>query len=82
MLSIHQISSAVSDVSADRMSIEEFERWLRKGSRNVHACGDDALVSAVLSVEAALSEYRFADMEEDKAKEELATVIRPFICSP
>lgn len=78
MLNLQQISNAVADVSMRRISIEEFERWLRKESRNFHASGDAVLVSAVLSVETVLSEYRFAEMTEAIAAQELANAICHF----
>lgn len=78
MLSVDQISNAVSEVSAQRMSIEEFERWFRKGSRNFHACGDPNLIGAIFAVEAVLSEYRFAGMHESSARLELVNAVRPF----
>lgn len=78
MLNVHQISNAATNVSRGRMSVEDFEHWLRRESRNVHAWGKRELVDAVLSVEAVLSEYRFENLEENKVGEELENAIRPF----
>lgn len=78
MLNVQQISNAASDISNGHISVEDFERWLRRASRNVHAWGSPKLLSAVLSVEAVLSDYRFSGLEESKVAEELANAIRPF----
>jgi hypothetical protein len=78
MLNVHQIREAASDVSSGRMSVEDFERWLRKASRNVHAWGDAELVSAVLLVESVLSDFRFDGLEEDGVGKELAAALAPF----
>jgi len=63
----------------DCVSVEEFERWFRRESRNVHAWGGEELIRAVLSVEAVLSEYRFGSMDEDTTQKELVNAILPFV---
>lgn len=78
MLTIPAIESKVSDVSADPLSVEDFERWIRKESRNVHAWGNEDLIAAVMAVEAVLSEYRYAGMSPQNVVAELANAIRPF----
>lgn len=79
MLNVHQISNAAADVSMGEMSVEEFERWFRRGSRDCHAWGDADFLSAALSVESVLSEYRFGNLEEDKVGLELENAVRPFV---
>ena len=79
MLNIHQLRDAIADVQEGAMSIDAFERWMRRASLNVHRWGDENLIEAILSVEAVLSEYHFAEMEISTAREELATAIRPFV---
>lgn len=78
MLNIHQLSDAISQVRADHASIEHFERWLRIESRNVHSSGDEAVINAVLCVEAVLSAYRFDGIEPEIVQKELANAIAPF----
>ena len=78
MLNIQQISDAISDLRRYG-SIEDFERWLRRESRNVHSWGSESLVQAVLAVEAVLSECRFAGMQDAVAQQELANAVRPFV---
>jgi hypothetical protein len=80
MLNIQHLWQAISEMeSAQGMPIEEFERWFRRESRNVHAWGEAQLIQAVLSVEAVLSEYRFGDLDEDATQKELAVAVRPFL---
>jgi hypothetical protein len=62
-----------------KMSLDDFERWFRRSSRNVHDWGNPELIEAVLTLEAALSEYRFADLGETAIGKELAIAIRPFV---
>ena len=78
MLSIRQISNRIDDLSAERESLFDFERWFRLSSRDVHLWGSDQLIDAVFSIEAVFSEYHFADMEEPVVKQELENAIRPF----
>ena len=78
MLSVNQISEAIDELSHG-FSVADFERWLRRDSRNVHAWGSEYLKQAVLAVEAVLSEFQFANMEEGAAKLELVKAIRPFV---
>ncbi len=77
MLSIQEIERAISGMGPQGMSGEDFERWLRRESRNVHAWGDEELIQAVLSVEAVLSEYRFGGIGEGATQRELANAIVP-----
>jgi len=77
MLNIQQISDAISDIR-HHGSIEDFERWFRRESRNVHSWGSGNLVQVVLAVEAVLSEYRFAGMQDVAAQQELANAVLPF----
>ncbi len=79
MLDVNQLNNAVSDVANDLLSMQEFERWLRGASRNVHEWGDEDLNNAVLSLESVLSDYHFEDLAEEVAKKELANAIRPFV---
>ncbi len=79
MLTVDQISGAVADVSVGRLALDEFERWIRRESRNMHSWADGGVIDAVMSVEAVLSEWRFADMPDALAKQELANAIRPFV---
>jgi hypothetical protein len=78
MLNLDELYEAVSDMKDGRIVFEDFERWLRRESRNVHAWGDQKLVAAVLAVESVLSEHRFAGMSESDAKKELTRIARPF----
>jgi len=78
MLNIHQLSDAISHVKPENESIEQFERWLRRESRNVHSWGEEAVVDAVLAVESVLSSYRFDSMQPDEVKKELENAVRPF----
>jgi hypothetical protein len=78
MLNVHEISNAGRDVRDGRMSVEDFERWLRRRSRNVHAWGDAELVSAVLAVESVLSDFRFDGLAEEQVAEQLENAVRPF----
>ena len=72
MLSLISLSKQIASLVPESASIFEFERWFRSESLNVHSWGSDQLIDAVFSIEAVLSEYHFADMEEPVVKQELA----------
>jgi hypothetical protein len=78
MISESQISKQIAELANSQNSVDDFEEWFRIHSRNVHSWGDRLLLEVVFSIEAVLSEYHFADLDEDLVKQELANAIRPF----
>lgn len=81
MITLDQLSNAISEVRADRLPLDEFESWFRNESRNVHDGPEDVL-AVVFAVESVLSERRFAEMPDQSAKLELENAIRPFVLLP
>ena len=81
MVRLEDLAAKIAEIRNEPESIEEFERWIRGSSRNMHAWGSEELIEAVLAVEAALSEYRFGGLSPAQAQEELANAIRPFVPS-
>lgn len=81
MLTIDDLNSAIHQVLDGRIHLEDFERWMRRESRDVHVWGSAGIVQAVLAIEAVLSEYHFADMDEAVASAEIVAAIRPFVPS-
>ena len=79
MITVDDLWSAVENVQGGALSIDDFQRWLRKGSYNFHASGNQNLIDAIFAVEAVLSEYSFADMGDDLTKRGLVIAIRPFL---
>jgi hypothetical protein len=78
MINVHQLSNAISEVHADHTSLDDFERWFRRESRNMHTASEEEL-AAVFAIESVLSEYRFAELDEDSVKSELVSAIFPFV---
>ena len=60
------------------MSLEDFEGWFRRESRNFHLYVDENAKGAIFDIEAILSEYHFAGLDERAVPQELAAAIRPF----
>jgi hypothetical protein len=78
MIKAAQISDQINEIVDDRLSIDEFERWLRRESRNFHAYPDKQAVAAIFEIESVLSEYH-AGLDDESTKRELKAVIRPFV---
>ncbi|HCC57743.1 MAG TPA: hypothetical protein DEQ47_10865 [Solibacterales bacterium] len=79
MLNVRQLSEKIDELAADRVSVYDFERWFRTESKDFHQWADARLKDAVFSIEAALSEYHFAELEESKLKVELSAAVCPLV---
>ena len=77
MLKPDQISAQIAEIEDGRLSVEEFERWFRRASRNFHAYPDESARTAIFEIENVLSGYH-EDLDETAARKELAEAIRPF----
>jgi hypothetical protein len=77
MLSPVQISKEIAKIGS-ALSVDDFERWFRRASRNFHAYSDERHVSAIFEVESVLSLYRLGEIDEKLVAAELADAIRPF----
>jgi hypothetical protein len=79
MVSVNQLAEAISELAQKRTSVYEFERWLRRESRDMLAIGHGDSVDAVFEIESALSDYHFEGVSEEVLVKLLRDAIRPFV---
>ena len=80
MLSREELQENVSAYRDARMSLEEFENWFEDASSDVY--GIPELRDLCAPVDAALAEYHFDRIGEDKLRDELGLAIFPFALGP
>lgn len=78
MLSVADLSEAVSAYRTGSVSLSKFEDWFRTASRSMFGESED-VKNACLAIEAAFSELRNGEMSESEFGRELANAICPFV---
>ena len=78
MLTPREVSGKIAELADARLSLYDFEKWFRGGSRNFHRWPDEKARDLVYEIESVLSDYHMDGLDESRIPQELANAIRPF----
>jgi hypothetical protein len=78
MFSLSELSNHIAAYKDERIPFSVFENWFEDNSAGAYDVPE--LKAACIAVDAALAEYHFDDVPEDRLKERLAGAVRrPFV---
>jgi hypothetical protein len=77
MFSLSELSNRIAAYKDGRLPFSEFENWFEDNSAGAYDVPE--LKAACIAVDAALAEYHFDDVCEDRLKEQLGNSVRPFV---
>jgi hypothetical protein len=79
MFTLEELSRQIAACNNGSSTIQQFVDWFEDNCAGAYET--ESLSDAAVAVDAALSEYRYDEIDEDVLKEELAGAVRPFALS-